>query len=142
MQSSRSRIQQSWLVQLPDILHHTLSIRMRAPLLAPALLLLAHQSRKQSALKEALEYYDRGLIYLRTRLSLLDSLVPDEKEDMFLICAALLMSFHETLHSTITGGYEQHVSGAVALLQVKGPELFANPIYHDLFRAIRGHAVC
>lgn len=51
------------------------------------------------------------------------------------------MSIYETLHTTVVGGYEQHVIGAVALLQAKGPELFARPEFHDLFLAIRGHAV-
>lgn len=92
-------------------------------------------------LKEALKWYDRGLSYIRTRLRLLNDRVPDEVEDTLLICAALFMSIYETLHTTVVGGYEKHVMGAVALLQAKGPELFAKPEYHDLFLAIRGHAV-
>lgn len=115
---------------------------MRAPLLAPSLVLIALQSKQPGVLKEALKWYDRGLSYLRIRLKHLDNNVPDEIEDNFLICAALFMSIYETLHTTVVGGYEQHVIGAIALLQAKGPELFAKPEYHDLFQAIRGHAVC
>lgn len=114
---------------------------MRAPLLAPSLVLIALQSKKPDMLKEALKWYDRGLGYIRTRLKHLNDNVPDEVEDNFLICAALFMSIYETLHTTVVGGYEQHVIGAVALLQAKGPELFARPEFHDLFLAIRGHAV-
>ncbi|KAI7976905.1 hypothetical protein EIK77_010136 [Talaromyces pinophilus] len=92
-------------------------------------------------LKEALKWYDRGLSYIRTRLKHINDNVPDEVEDSFLICAALFMSIYETLHTTVVGGYGQHVIGAVALLQAKGPELFAKPEYHDLFLAVRGHAI-
>lgn len=114
---------------------------MRAPLLAPSLILIALQSKQYGLMKEALKWYDRGLSYIRTRLRHLNDNVPDEVEDSFLICAALFMSIYETLHTTVVGGYEQHVIGAVALLQAKGPELFARPEFHDLFLAIRGHAV-
>lgn len=114
---------------------------MRAPLLAPALVLIALQSKQPGVLKEAMKWYDRGLSYIRTRLKHLNDRLPDEMEDSFLICAALFMSIYETLQTTVVGGYEQHVIGAVALLQAKGPELFAKPEYHDLFLAIRGHAV-
>lgn len=128
-------------MQLPSLLQQNLSIRMRAPLLAPSLVLIALQSKQPGVLKEALKWYDRGLSYLRTRLKHLNNDVPDDAEDNFLICAALFMSIYETLHTTVVGGYEQHVIGAVALLQARGPELFAKPEHHDLFLAIRGHAV-
>ncbi|OKL58079.1 hypothetical protein UA08_06666 [Talaromyces atroroseus] len=114
---------------------------IRAPLLAPSLLLLALQSRQYTVLKEALKWYHLGLKYVRKRLKHLDIKESDDREDKFLICAALLMSFYESLNDTIVGGYEQHVLGAVALLQAKGPEIFARPEYHGLFRAIRGHAI-
>ncbi|EED22788.1 hypothetical protein TSTA_062750 [Talaromyces stipitatus ATCC 10500] len=114
---------------------------MRAALLAPSLILLALQSKQHNVLKEALKWYDRGLSYMRTRLKNLDNIVPDEVEGHFLICAALFMSIYETLQTTVVGGYEQHVIGAVTLLQAKGPELFAKREYHDLFLAVRGHAI-
>jgi Fungal specific transcription factor domain len=142
IQNGHNKKRQSWLMQLPDMAHSTSLHRMRAPLLAPSLLLLALQSRQQNVLKEALKWYDLGLNYVRKRLKDLDTNVPDEREDKFLICAALLMSFYETLNDTTVGGYEQHVLGAVALLEAKGPEMFSRPEYNGLFRAIRGHAVC
>lgn len=114
---------------------------MRAPLLAPALVLMALQSNQPSVLKEALKWYDRGLSYIRTRLKYLNDKVPNDLDDNLLLCAALFMCIYESLQTTVVGGYEQHVMGAVALLQAKGPELFAKPEYHDLFLAIRGHAV-
>ncbi|QGA14318.1 hypothetical protein EYB26_001971 [Talaromyces marneffei] len=124
-----------------SLLQQNLSIRMRAPLLAPSLVLIALQSKQPGVMKEALKWYDRGLGYLRTRLKHLNDNVTDEAEDNFLIYAALFMSIYESLQTTVIGGYEQHVIGAVALLQAKGPELFAKPEYHDLFLAIRGHAI-
>ncbi|KAL3709162.1 hypothetical protein TMatcc_002951 [Talaromyces marneffei ATCC 18224] len=144
--SGRKRVcsgqdKQSWLIRLPSLLQQNLSIRMRAPLLAPSLVLIALQSKQPGVMKEALKWYDRGLGYLRTRLKHLNDNVTDEAEDNFLIYAALFMSIYESLQTTVIGGYEQHVIGAVALLQAKGPELFAKPEYHDLFLAIRGHAI-
>jgi hypothetical protein len=114
--------------------------RMRAPLLAPSLLLLATQSQQLSVFKEALKWYDRGLGYLRKTLKSAGS-IPDNNMH-FLVPAALLMSFFEAINPTLDSGFEQHILGAITLLEAKGPETFASLEFHDLFLAVRGHAVC
>ncbi|QKX58231.1 uncharacterized protein TRUGW13939_05352 [Talaromyces rugulosus] len=113
--------------------------RMRAPLLAPALLLLATQSQQQSVFKEALRWYDRGLGYVQKTLKSAGS-IPDNEMHL-LVPAALLMSFFEAINPTLDSGFEQHILGAIILLEAKGPETFATPEFHDLFLAVRGHAV-
>lgn len=114
--------------------------RMRGPLLAPSLILIATQSQQQSVFKEALKWYDKGLGYVRKRLKSAGS-IPDNEMHL-LVPAALLMSFFEAINSTLDSGYEQHLFGAITLLEAKGPEIFASSEFHDLFLAVRGHAVC
>lgn len=67
--------------------------------------------------------------------------IPDNEMHL-LVPAALLMSFFEAINSTLDSGFEQHIFGAITLLEAKGPEIFANAEFHDLFLAVRGHAVC
>ncbi|KAH8705227.1 hypothetical protein BGW36DRAFT_286162 [Talaromyces proteolyticus] len=112
---------------------------MRAPLLAPSLLLLATQSQQQSVFKEALRWYDRGLGYIRGTLASATN-IPGY-EILSIMSAAILMSFFETINSTVDSGYEQHIFGAVTLLEANGPETFTSPEYHDIFLAVRGHAI-
>jgi hypothetical protein len=140
-QSARDiRGKKSWLLQLPAMAQSTEQPRMRAPLLAPSLILLASQSQQQSVFKEALKWYDRGLGYVRKRLKSAGTIPDDEMH--LLVPAALLMSFFEAISSTLDSGYEHHLLGAITLLEARGPETFANPEFHDLFLAVRGHAVC
>ncbi|CRG84230.1 hypothetical protein PISL3812_01543 [Talaromyces islandicus] len=139
-QSARNvRSKKSWLLRLPAMAQSAELPRMRALLLAPSLILLATQSQQQSVFKEALKWYDRGLSYLRKRLKSAGS-IPDNEMDL-LVPAALLMSFYEAINPTLDSGYEQHLLGAITLLEAKGPETFASPKFHDLFLAVRGHAV-
>ncbi|KAF7588828.1 hypothetical protein BBP40_005182 [Aspergillus hancockii] len=55
---------------------------------------------------------------------------------------SLVLSFFESLSSTLVNGYYEHVQGAVALLQMQGPHNCASMPYRSLFTAVRNHAIC
>jgi hypothetical protein len=125
-----------WLLRLPDIV--SLTPAMEYAILALSTATLEQDGELGHGRGQSLKLYTRGLYELQRAID-------DPKmrlDDQTLVACVLLgmFEFSECPGKTVSA-YMRHYQGAMALLQLRGPEQHIGGLAHDVFQVLRMHTV-
>lgn len=122
-----------WLLRLPDI-------AVLTPAMEYAILALSTAAfERDGALEgQSLKLYTRGLYELQKAIDNSKTRLDDQT---LAACVLLgMFEFAECPGRTVSA-YMRHYQGAMALLQLRGPEQHMGGLAHDVFQVLRMHTV-
>lgn len=136
-----------WVNELPSLL---LSVSQSSALMyAVRAATIAHYGKRSGDVAvqtEACRWYDKGLKKQvhesqQTQLRLTNGENLDDKLGVAAICAPIMFSLFESLMTTSFAAWASHLTGAIKLLEMRGPDACRSGVIHQLFRTARLGAV-
>lgn len=125
-----------WLLRLPGIA--SLTPAMEYTILALSTAALEQDGELGYGRSQSLKLYTRGLYELQKAID-----GPKTRlDDQTLVACVLLGMFEFTeCPGRTVSAYMRHYQGAMALLQLRGPEQHIGGLAHDVFQVLRMHTV-
>ncbi|KAK9320867.1 hypothetical protein V1517DRAFT_328194 [Lipomyces orientalis] len=125
-----------WMIQLPDLVSREDLPTLKYAILAASMVLCGSLVGDKAIQMEACRWYVAGLESQKNELLRLKKVVSDGA-----ICATMLLSFYETIHSTSSEAWMYHMCASSRLMELRGPDGCGSGLAHELFCALRLYMV-